>query len=501
MLVIDDFEESVSSRPDQLAIADHEVRLTWAELATLTNHARAWLAFRDVRLGDRLVYAGVPDHRMVVWFWATLASGAVFVPLHEELNGEQLQFSAANCGARIVICDAAETLDLPTAQCLTPTQAWDGVLACADAPRPDSLQVTPDDLALLIYTSGTTGRPRGVMCPHRQVHAATDAICTALGYRSDDVVLCRLPLAFDYGLYQLLLAARAGCAVVLASRTSDFKLLDTLTDNGVTVVPLVPSLAQMLTLLQRRRSLITQVRLFTNTGARLRPSVMADLLEHFPGAAYASMYGMTECKRISILPPAEYAAHPESVGYAIDGDRILIENADGQEAAPGTVGEIVVRGATVMAGYWGIDPQDQDRYRRGPEGVELHTGDRGFLDTDGRLYFVGRSDDLIKRHGVRMSLHEVEDAADACPGVDASVALKPASDDGPLILCYAGSAPENAVTCHLLTVLDRVRRPTTIRRIRNIPLTRNGKPDRAALAAQLIRPPTTEEVHHAATRV
>ncbi|GAA3220225.1 hypothetical protein GCM10020256_26050 [Streptomyces thermocoprophilus] len=85
-------------------------------------------------------------------------------------------------------------------------------------------------------------------------------------------------------------------------------------EHGVTVVPLVPSLAQILTLLQRKHRRPTRVRLFTNTGARPGRTVMAELLDVFPGSVFASMYGMTECKRISILDPAEYATHPDSVG-------------------------------------------------------------------------------------------------------------------------------------------------------------------------------------------
>lgn len=481
MLVTDHFRVSVHARPDHAAIVDGDTTLTWADLDAAVRQARTWLTLEGVEAGDRVVFCAPPDATMVVLLWATLEHGAVFVPLHEDLTADQTAYVARNCDARLVITTPviAAQLHLPVHQQVVPDpDSWRRVRA-DPYDLPPAAKLDGDDLALLIYTSGTTGQPKGVVCPHRQVAAAAEAIGTCLGYRADDVVLCRLPLSFDYGLYQLLLAVRVGATVVLRGRAADRALLRDMVEHGVTVVPLVPSLARMLTVLQQHRPTATRVRLFTNTGARLSPPVVADLLDAFPAAAYASMYGMTECKRISILPPGEYASHPDSVGYAIPGDEVLIMAEDGTELAAGVTGEIVVRGATVMAGYWGVAPGQQDRYRYTAAGPQLHTGDQGFVDTDGRLYFVGRNDDIIKRHGIRISLHEIEDVAEQHLGVTAAIALKPVTEDGPLVLVHTGTASDLAG--HLAAHLDRARRPSSVLAIDAIPLTGNGKPDRAAL--------------------
>ncbi|MFL4948349.1 class I adenylate-forming enzyme family protein [Streptomyces sp. MMS24-I31] len=474
-----------ADRGDHPAVVDAEGSLGYAGLGTAVDRAVGWLRAQGVTAGERVVHAGGNDRFFLALFYATLRIGAVFVPVHPDLTDTQLAHIVGDCSAALAICSpgagdgARRTVE--------PARARQ---EAGQTPADDfAADVHDDDIAMLIYTSGTTGRPKGVVCPHRQMLASLDAINTCLGYRADDVVLCRLPLSFDYGLYQALLCALTGGTLVLAERAGDIGLLRAVERHGVTVVPLVPSLAQILALLQRKHQRPTRVRLFTNTGARPGRAVMAELLDAFPGSVFAPMYGMTECKRISILDPAEYAAHPDSVGWPIPGDHVRIVDADGTTLGPGRTGEIVVRGATVMAGYWGVPLEEQRRYVRRADGsLELHTGDQGRLDEDGRLYFVGRDDDMIKRRGIRLGLTEIEDAAERIPGVTAAVALRPDPEDGPLHLAVRSTLTPEEIRAHLTLRLDRARMPDRITLIDTVPLTANGKPDRAA-ARLLVDPP------------
>lgn len=505
MLVSDLFERTRAERPGHPAVIDGDGTLTYAELGTAVDRAVGWLRGQGVTAGQRVVHAGDSDRSFLALFYATLRVGAVFVPVHPQLTDPQVDHIVADCQAALAICSpgaghrAGRTVPVARAwQEIQDTPADDFALrAPAQASTRASGQApaeAADDLtAMLIYTSGTTGRPKGVVCPHRQMLAAVEAVNARLGYGPDDVVLCRLPLSFDYGLYQALLCALTGGTLVLAERGGDVGLLRLIARHGVTVVPLVPSLAQILTLLQRKLRLPTRVRLFTNTGARPGRAIMAELLALFPGSGFASMYGMTECKRISILDPAEYAAHPDSVGPPIPGDHVRIVDGDRRDLGPREVGEIVVWGSTVMAGYWGIPLEKQDRYVRRADGtLELHTGDRGYLDEDGLLYFVGRDDDMIKRRGIRLGLTEIEDAAERVPGVTAAVALKPDTEDGPLRLAVRTTLAPDQVRARLALRLDRARMPDRIVPIDAVPLTANGKPDRRAvetlLRAQEARP-------------
>ncbi|TDP96489.1 class I adenylate-forming enzyme family protein [Labedaea rhizosphaerae] len=465
-----------TTRADHTALIDPTGSFNYAELGAVVDRATSWLHAKGVGDGERIVYAGEGDHRFVALFFAALRLGAVFVPVHPGLTPSQIDYIAGDCAAKLVL--AQSEVD----------GAWAEVLATPSSPVPH-VSPDPDAVALLIYTSGTTGTPKGVVCPHRQVVAAARAINARLGYRADDVVLCRLPLSFDYGLYQVLLTVLAGGTLVLTEgRAADGLLLRTVVKHGVTVLPVVPSLARMLLTLQRRYRETTKLRLFTNTGARLGRDIGSALLELFPGARYASMYGITECKRVSILDPEDYERHPDSVGLPIPGATVRIVGPDGEDLPAGDIGEIVVSGATVMAGYWGVPLSEQRAYVRRADGsLELHTGDQGYLDDAGRLYFVGRDDAIIKRRGIRISLVEVENAAEQLDGVAAAVALKPDTEDGQFRLAVQldGALTETEVRDALAVRLDAARLPDRVFRIDSVPLTRNGKPDAKAIAALL----------------
>ncbi|HEV2635877.1 MAG TPA: class I adenylate-forming enzyme family protein [Actinocrinis sp.] len=490
MLVSDLFERSRISRAEHRAVTDEDGSLTYRELGDLVDRAAGWLRGHGVGVGDRVVHAGGNDRSFLALFYATLRLGAVFVPVHPELTDAQIDGIVENCSAALAVCSPAA--GARAGHTAIVARAWQEITATD--PDPSAARIGPDNLAMLIYTSGTTGRPKGVMCPHRQMLAAVESINSRLGYQPQDVVLCRVPLSFDYGLYQALFCALTGATLVLAQRRRDTGLLKLIVEHQVTVIPLVPSLAQILTVLQRKHRVQAKVRLFTNTGARPGREIMAELLSLFPGSVFASMYGMTECKRISILDPAEYAAYPDSVGPAIPGDAIRIVDAAKQPVGPGVTGEIVVGGTTVMAGYWGVAPQDQQRFLPGADGsLELHTGDQGRLDADGRLYFVGRDDDVIKRRGIRMGLTEIEDAAERIPGLTAAVALKPEPEDGPLVLAVCTALTEDQVRAHLRGLLDPARIPDLIVRIAEVPLTGNGKPDRPAVRRLLAAGTTAAE--------
>ncbi|QIH98832.1 AMP-binding protein [Rhodococcoides fascians A21d2] len=486
-------------RETDIAIVDGDTELTYGSLRARVLRVTAWLIDNGIRPGDRVVHHGRSSAAFVELLFGTVCAGAVFVPINNELTASQAAHIVRDSGCRLVVTDHPERHEDSPVRVLT-VDSVTAALGSSRSTTPITSPVRPDDIALLIYTSGTTGSPKGVVCPHGAVAAAVSAIGTGLGYRSDDVVLCRLPLSFDYGLYQVFLSFAVGASVVVAEGIQDLRILDLVVRRSVTVIPLVPALAQILRIVARRTASITTVRLFTNTGARLAPELARTLLQSFPGSRYASMYGMTECKRISILPPEEFAEYPDSVGYPIAGDGIRIVAGDGTPVSAGTAGEIVVCGKTVMAGYWNVPMNAQNRFRPGTDGLELHTGDRGYVDDRGRLYFLGRDDDVVKRNGVRISLVEIESCAESFDSVDEAVAV--VTEDGALRLIVTGSADPRWVHQQLRAALDPVRHPNAVIHRPRIPLTANGKPDRRALHAELdTTTPTPSGDHHAALAV
>jgi acyl-CoA synthetase (AMP-forming)/AMP-acid ligase II len=197
----------------------------------------------------------------------------------------------------------------------------------------------------------------------------------------------------------------------------------------------------------------------------------------------ARMFGTTECKRISIMPPESELERPESVGLALPGTEIVIQDEAGKPLPAGQTGEIVVRGPHVMAGYWRA-PQITARVFRQDQRsgqVWLHTGDYGHLDGDGYLYFEGRRDDMFKHKGARVSTLEIEAAAMDIPGIRGAVVLPPA-DGGELEICVATELSPPAVLRELAARLESAKVPAVCHVVAEIPLTLNGKNERRRLS-------------------
>jgi len=302
-----------------------------------------------------------------------------------------------------------------------------GVVAWGDALASESREVPPArrnidiDLAAIVYTSGSTGDPKGVMLTHRNMLTAATSITSYLENVEDDVILSVLPMSFDYSLYQMIMAFRMGARLVLErSFTYPAQVLKLLVDEGVTGFPGVPTvfaiLAEMKTLAQYDFS---KIRYVTNTAAALPVKHITMLSDLFPKAAIYSMYGLTECKRCTYLPPKYIKDKPTSVGIAIPNTELWIVGEDDRKLGPNEVGQLVIRGATVMKGYWDKPEATAKKLRPGPLPGEfvLYTGDYARLDEDGFLYFVGRMDDIIKSRGEKVAPKEVENALVNIQGV------------------------------------------------------------------------------------
>jgi acyl-CoA synthetase (AMP-forming)/AMP-acid ligase II len=259
------------------------------------------------------------------------------------------------------------------------------------------------------------------MLTHRNMLTAATSISTYLRMQEDEVVLGAIPLAFDYGLYQMIMSFRKGARLVL-ERSFAFptEVLDRVVKEAVTAFPGVPTMFAMLADMKTLRDHdFSAIRLVTNTAAALPVKHITMLQGLFPAARIYSMYGLTECKRCTYLPPEDLARKPTSVGVAIPNTELWIVDEQGKRVGPNVVGQLVIRGATVMRGYWGKPEQTARKLRPGPlpGEVVLYTGDLCRLDEEGYLYFVGRMDDIIKSRGEKVAPKEVESALVDVPGV------------------------------------------------------------------------------------
>jgi long-chain acyl-CoA synthetase len=226
-----------------------------------------------------------------------------------------------------------------------PIEAFDEVLR-GHSPLATPAPVIPLDLAALIYTSGSTGNPKGVMHTHQSMVFAAESISQYLRLSEVHRILCVLPLAFDYGLYQLLMAIRLGATLVLErSFTYPAQIFNRMHEQQVTVFPGVPTVyAMLLSMHARDRLCFPSVTRVTNTAAALPAAFQQQLREVFPNALIYRMYGLTECKRVSYLEPELADARPESVGRAIPGTEVFLLTPDGAAVPTGEAGILHVRG-------------------------------------------------------------------------------------------------------------------------------------------------------------
>jgi acyl-CoA synthetase (AMP-forming)/AMP-acid ligase II len=197
------------------------------------------------------------------------------------------------------------------------------------------------------------------------------------------------------------------------------------------------------------------------------------------------MFGLTECKRATIMPPDADLDRPGACGVALPGSEVFAIDEAGNRLPAGQIGEIVVRGPNVMAGYWRQPELTAQRFPR-EHGLfpQLRTGDYGWLDMDGYLYFVGRVDDIYKERGVRVSTTEVEAAARRVPGVEQAAVLVPAGSR-PALLAVVGELAPDEVLRRMREEIEDFKIPRRCVVLAGLPLTSNGKVDRKMLLAEV----------------
>ncbi|SEP30583.1 amino acid adenylation domain-containing protein [Methylobacterium sp. ap11] len=491
----------------KVALVTPERRLTYGELDALSDALAAALQARGVERDDRVVVQMENGWQAVVSLFAVLKAGAVLSLVNPTVKPDKLSYILQNCEARALLirgglaAAAAEwiaavpslavTIADGEAAGLDDAVAFDSCLAPA---RPLPHGGIDSDLAMLVYTSGSTGRPKGVMMTHRNVDAAATSITGYLRSVEDDVVLSVLPLAFDYGLYQVLMAAKVGARLVLEpSFAYPQAILARMREEGVTGLPLVPTMAA---LILRMRSLapgsVPTLRYLTNTAAALPVPHIERLRRLFPGAALYSMYGLTECKRCTYLPPEHLDGRPGSVGIAIPNTQARVVDEAGLPVPPHVVGELVIRGPHVMQGYWRDEAATRAALQPGwnPWERVLHTGDLFFSDADGFLYFVGRKDDIIKTRGEKVAPKEVEAVLHALPGIAEAVVVglsDPVLGQSILALVVASDPGLTAadVMRHCRAHLEDFMVPQAVEFRAELPKTETGKISRR-LAAEIL---------------
>jgi amino acid adenylation domain-containing protein len=509
----DYLHDSAERLPDKVALVCGRRRVTYAELERQSNALAHALVKGGVERGDRVVVFADNTVEAAVAFWAVLKASAVVSVVSPLTKADKLEYLLNDCRAAAVITEAnhrrlfvegvarsahlravivAGEIDPAVMARFPGGVRWADALAAYTGDAAPPRRGIDIDLAAIIYTSGSSGLPKGVMQTHASMRTAATSITAYLENTSDDVILGLLPLSFDYGLYQMIMAFRTGARLVLErSFAYPAPVLETTVAEGVTGFPGVPTIFAMMAEMKSLGDYdFSRVRYVTNTAAALPLKHIELIRATFPKARLYSMYGLTECKRVSYLPPEELGRRPGSVGIAIPNTEIWIADEEGRRLPPGQIGQIVVRGGTVMRGYWEKPEETAKKLKPGPLPGErvLHTGDLGRLDEDGFLYFVGRMDDIIKSRGEKVAPKEVENVLMNLPGIrDAAVIGVPDEVLGQAVKAFVtveeGAAlGEEEVRRHCQARLESFMVPKYIAVVPELPKTTTGKINKRGLS-------------------
>jgi acyl-CoA synthetase (AMP-forming)/AMP-acid ligase II len=502
-----DYLHATAARlPDKVALVCDGQRLTYAELEASSNALAHALVRRGVRRGDRVVIFADNTVQTVITFWGALKANAVTAIVNSQVKTDKLASLLNDCRAAALVTDARHTAIFAEAAArsahlkatliagprdesrtahLPGVVDWDEALAAEPrdtAPPRLNLDI---DLAAIVYSSGTTGTPKAIMLTHRNMLAAATSISTYLENVEDDVILNVLPLALTYGLYQLITSVKAGARLVLMRSFSyPAQVLEQLVEEGVTGLPGVPTMYAILGEMKTLRDYdLSKLRYVTNAAAALPVKYIRMLRELLPGAKLYSMYGQTECARGAYLPPEDVDRKPDSIGIAPPNMEFWLVDENDEKIGPGQIGQLVIRSAMVMKGYWEKPEATAERLRPGPLPGEtvLYTGDYGRFDEDGYLYFVSRMDDIIKSRGEKVSPREVENVLVDIPGVrEAAVIGVPDPILGQavkafVILDQGATLTEKAVQIECGKRLETFLVPKAVVFVSDLPRTSGGK--------------------------
>jgi long-chain acyl-CoA synthetase len=425
--------QSVREFPDKEALVCGTRRLTYREIGDLVHGTSNFFNAQGLQVGDRVAVCLDNSPEMVFSIFGILQAGGTMVLITPGTPTERMGYILRNCEPRFMIApalrlgqikEAAKDCPAPPITILvgeqeTPEHGFRFEDACQAPEGAVRNSVSDEDVAAIIYTSGSTGKPKGVTLTHHNFDIVTDAVIEYLEHTPDDVILDFLPLSIGYGLLQLLVTYRAGGSLVLEKGFGyPYEIIKRLKEEHVTGFAGVPTVYSIITHLSLENESFPVLRYITNAAAAMPGVFLPRLRKIFPATKIYLMHGLTECLRTTYLPPHEVDTTPSSVGSGMKYVELWIEDPEGNRLPAGQVGEMVVRGPNIMKGYWNDPEGTAKAVRIGPDGRKiLRTGDLFMMDERGYFHFVGRTDDIIKSRGRKVSPLEIEETIYRCEDV------------------------------------------------------------------------------------
>lgn len=416
--MIDPLRRAATVASAAQAVKCGEFTLTYAETWDRCQRLAGALTAMGMRRGDRVAVMGANCHRYLELYQAAPGAGFAIVPLNHRHTDAELRYALDDSGARVLFCDRdAGPFGSGVEHVIRLDSEYEELLTHAPrSPFPDD--VREDDIAGLFYTGGTTGKPKGVMLTHgnliaNALHFQAEApftprtrwlVAAPLYHAAGSVAV--LPTVWHAGLQVILPAFEAAAA------------LDLVEQHRVTDALFVPTMLAAINEEQARRPRdVSSLRAIHHGGSPIATQTLRHAHANFPGANLIHSYGATETSPFATMLVGEEQVldtpRARSCGQPIIGVDIRVLDTEGNDAARGAVGEVAIRGANVMAGYWKLPGETAQVLNEG----WFRTGDVGYMDEDSYLFLVDRAKDMIVTGGENVYSTEVEEALYSHPAV------------------------------------------------------------------------------------
>ncbi|MFJ4476053.1 long-chain-fatty-acid--CoA ligase [Streptomyces xanthochromogenes] len=421
--------DTAARRPDRPALIWDDDVVTYEQVWDRARHYAGVLRRHGVGPGDRVALLVPNSPCFPPIYYGVLALGAVVVPMNAQSRAAEVEFVLKDCGARALVCEGtaveqgAPAASAAGVELFTVADERAGGIDLdaphAGPPVARHTDAAPDDLAAILYTSGTTGRPKGAMLTHRNI--VTNIEVTAVspfGVKDDDVLYGCLPLSHTFGQVCVMgTCFLAGATLVLAPRFAAEQALRAMERHGCTIFMGVPTMYHALLEAVAAGAPAPRLRRAYSGGSALAVPALEQVRRAFGCEVYEG-YGLTETSPCVAYNQPGTPPRPGTVGFPVEGVEVAVARADREgsvELLPvGEVGEVVVRGHNVMAGYLGLPMATAEVLVDG----WFRSGDLGHLAPDGYLTLVDRKKDVIIQGGYNVYPREVEDVLLRHPAVE-----------------------------------------------------------------------------------
>jgi len=412
---------SAATYPDRPAVRLDERVLRYRELDEASGRVASWLLRRGIAAGDRvgLMAPNVPEFAEL--YYGILRAGAIVVPMNPLFKAREVEYYLADSAAALAlawhgVADQAAQGAKNAGTDLVIIEPGELATTLADAePRQVVTDRAPSDTAIILYTSGTTGQPKGAELTHDNVIRNVEVTSgTLLRLTPEDVVLGALPLFHSFGqVVGMGCAIGSGACLTLLTRFDPARALEIIKRDQVTVLPGVPTMyAAILHGAGGSSGDVASLRLCVSGGASLPVELLRAFEQEF-GCMILEGYGLSETSPVASFNHPDRERKPGTIGQAISGVEMRVQNDEGDPLPAGEIGEIAIRGHNVMKGYW----QRPDETAEVMVDGWFRTGDLGRMDAEGYFSIVDRKKDMIIRGGFNVYPREIEEVLYEHPAV------------------------------------------------------------------------------------